>query len=163
MTHYNTPRLTEELKAALFHSAHVLVSPCYSDGGMAILEAYAFGVPVIYTRIHHRETEIVLDGITGYLVDVPFYSYSEGYGVRWPQWADFLAELETTRERGGLHPVVDQLVDRLEVMISGGVDLAAMGHAARALHTEKFTPEVRNLKLRRLYTAALNSQTEFPD
>ncbi|MDQ1300941.1 MAG: hypothetical protein QG637_862 [Chloroflexota bacterium] len=162
VTHYNTPRLTEELKATLFRSAHVLVSPCYSDGGMPIIEAYAFGVPVIYTRIHHRETEIVVDGNTGYLIDVPFYSYSEGYGTRWPQWADFLAELAATRERGGLQPVVDQLVDRLAVMMSGGVDLAAMGRAARALHAAKFTPAARNAELRRIYQDAASDSAAAP-
>jgi len=41
-------------------------------------------------------------------------------------------------------------------MISGGVDLVAMGRAARTLHAERFASEVRNAELLGIYQAALD-------
>ncbi len=157
--HHDTPRMSDQLKQQVFQAAHVLLIPCYSDTTVPIIEACAFGVPTVTTRIHHGE-EFVQDGITGYLIEPPVYSYSEHYGVRWKLWEDFLADLDVMRARGDFQTVVDQAVDRLETMISGGADLAAMGHAARALHAEKFTPEVRNAKLLRIYQAALGAATD---
>lgn len=161
VTLYDTPRMSDQLKMAVFQAAHVLLIPCYSDTTVPIIEACAFGVPAVTTRIHHGD-EFVRDGVTGYLLKPPVYSYSEDYGVRWKLWEEFLADLDVLRARGDLQMVVDQTVDRLEAMISGGADLAALGRAARTLHAEKFTPEVRNAKLLRLYQAALGAASDFP-
>lgn len=58
-------------------------------------------------------------------------------------------------------PVVDQIVDWLEAVISGGVDLIAMDRTARTMHAEKFAPEVRNAELLRIYQAALGAASDF--
>jgi glycosyltransferase involved in cell wall biosynthesis len=161
VVHYDTPRLSEELKAQLFQSAQVLFIPCYSDSVMPIIEGCAYGVPTLTTRIHHGD-EYTQDGATGYLIDAPIFAYSRDYGTRWKTWEEFSADLERIRERGELKIVVEQAVDRLELMISGQTDLAAMGRAARALHTKYFTLEARNRQILRLYSAALNGETRFP-
>jgi glycosyltransferase involved in cell wall biosynthesis len=162
VVHYDIPRMSYELKKQLFQSAHVLFIPCYSDSLLPLVESCAFGVPIVFTRIHFS-TEIVKEGVTGFLLDTPIYSYSEDYGIRWKTWEEFLTDLEHRRQRGDLQIVVDQAIDRLEAMISGQVDLETMGQAARQLHTEQFSPEVRNQRLLRLYQAALGSETKFPD
>jgi glycosyltransferase involved in cell wall biosynthesis len=162
VVHYDTPRMSEALKMQLFQSAHVLFIPCYSDSYMPIIEACAFGVPTLTTRIHHGD-EFVQDGVTGYLFNPPVYSYSADYGVRWKTWEEFLADLDTLRARGDLQSVVEQSVDRLEAMFADRPRLAAMGQAARALHARAFSPEVRNRKLLRLYDAALKSESQFPE
>jgi len=154
---YDTPRMSDSLKTRLFRSAHVLFIPCYSDSAVPIMEACAYGAPTISTRIHHDD-EFVRDGVTGYLIEPPVYAYSEYYGTRWPTWGEFLADLEKMRDRGELQTVVDQAVDRLEMMISGGVDLVAMGRAARTLHAERFASEVRNAELLGIYQDALNAR-----
>lgn len=162
VAHYDTPRMNEALKAQLFQSAHVLFIPCYSDSVVPIVEACAYGVPTLTTRIHHGE-EYTQDGLTGYLINPPVYSYSADYGVRWKTWEEFLADLDALRARGDLQSVVEQSVDRLEMMFADRPRLAAMGQAARALHARAFSPEVRNRKLLRLYDAALKSESQFPE
>lgn len=154
VTHFNTPKMSEGLKARLYRSADVLLAPCYSETVACFTEAYAFGVPVITTRIHHGD-EFVREGITGYLVDAPLFPYSDGFGVRWAGWEEFLSDLEIRRERGELDNVVDQVVDRLEGMVTGRADMAAMRGAARQFHAAQFSPEVRNRKLLRIYAEAL--------
>ncbi len=161
IVHYNIPRMNDELKSSVFRSAHVLFIPCYSDSAVPILEACAFGVATLTTRIHHGD-EFVREGVTGHLIIPPIYSYSEHYGTRWKTWEGFLADLDTMRERGEFKPVVEQSVDRLEAMLSSHADLEAMGRAARALYADRFSPAVRNRKLLRLYDAALKGETGFP-
>jgi glycosyltransferase involved in cell wall biosynthesis len=162
VVHYDTPRMSEELKAQLFQSAHVLYIPCYSDSVVPIVEASAYGVPTLTTRIHHGD-EYTQDGMTGYLIKPPVYSYSADYGVRWKSWPEFLADLDGMRERGEFQTVVDQSVDRLEAMFNDRARLIEMGQAARALHAVRFSPEARNRRLLRLYEAALKTETQFPE
>jgi glycosyltransferase involved in cell wall biosynthesis len=160
--HYDTPRMSDQLKVQVYHAAHVLYIPCYSDTTGCFLEACAFGVPILTTRIHHGD-EFVQDGVTGYLIDPPVYSYSERYGTRWKLWEDFLVDLDAMRQRGELQTVVDQSIDRLDALFNHRALLDSMGRAALTLHAERFSPEVRNRKLRRLYEAALTSETQFPE
>jgi len=160
--HYDTPRMSDQLKAHVYTTAHALFIPCYSDTTVCFLEASAFGVPVLTTRIHHGD-EFVRDGYNGYLIKPPVFSYSEYYGIRWTTWDEFLADLDVMRARGEFETVVEQSVDWLEKMISGQVDLEAMSRAARQLHREQFSPEARNEKLLRVYTAALNGELVFPN
>lgn len=152
--HYDTSRMSEALKRKVYQASHVLLLPCYSETAACFTEACAFGVPVMTTRIHHGD-EFVRDGITGFLLDAPVFIYSEDYGRRWQTAEEFLDELTTMRERGELEPVVGQIVERLEAMVNGSVDVVAMRGAARQLHAERFSPPVRNQKLLRLYAAAL--------
>ena len=160
--HHDTPRMSDDLKAQVFQAAHVLYVPCYSDTAVPLCEAGACGVPVLTTRIHHGD-EYVQDGVTGYLITPPVYSYSEHYGTRWKLWEDFLADLDRMRDRGDFQTVVDQSVDRLDAMYNDREYLSEMGNAARALHAARFSPEARNRKLLRLYDAALNAEEQFPE
>jgi len=160
--HYDTPRMSDGLKKQVFQAAHVLYIPCYSDTAVPLCEAGSFGVPTLTTRIQHGD-EYVQDGVTGYLITPPVYSYSEYYGTRWKLWEDFLADLDGMRERGEFQTVVDQSVDRLEAMFNDRSRLIEMSQAARALHAARFAPEVRNRRLLRLYEAALKMETQFPE
>jgi glycosyltransferase involved in cell wall biosynthesis len=160
--HYDTPRMSDSLKTQVFQAAHVLYIPCYSDTAVPLCEANAFGVPVLTTRIHHGD-EYVQDGVTGYLITPPVYSYSEHYGTRWKRWEDFLADLDGMRERGELQTVVDQSIDRLEAMFNDRARLVEMGNAARTLHADRFSPDARNRRVLRLYEAALQGEDRFPE
>lgn len=152
----STDLMGPDLKARIYRSADVLVLPSYWDSVMCYVEASAFGVPTLTTRLHHGE-DFVQDGRTGYLIDPPIYAYGEGYGTRWRRQADFTAELAAMRERGGLDGVVEDLVDRLELLVSCPGDREQMGAAARRLHAERFSPEVRNAKLNGIYERALRA------
>lgn len=154
----NTLRMSPVLKTSIYRSADVLVVPAFWDTLANYVEACAFGLPTVTTRIHHDE-DFVRDGESGYLIDSPLYAYSEGFGTRWESFAEFMAELERKREGGELGGVVQDLVDRLELMVSGGVDVKVLRSGARRLHAERFSPEVRNARLRAIYARALGATT----
>jgi len=151
---YDTPRMTPELKAGVYRSADVLLELSYVDSLTCPVEACAFGLPTVATRIHHGES-FVREGQSGYLVDPPMYAYSDEYGTRWRNWADFTGELQVMREGGRLDGVVEDVVDRLEPMLSGGVNLDQLRDGARRLHAERFSLEARNAKLNAIYARAL--------
>ncbi len=150
----DTVRMSPALKTSIYRSADVLVVPAFWETLGNYVEACAFGLPMVATRIHHDE-DFVRDGESGYLIDSPLYAYSERFGTR--SWTEFMAEIERKRDRGELAGVVQDLVDRLELMVSGGVDLDDLRGGARRLHAERFSPDVRNAKLRTIYARALGA------
>jgi glycosyltransferase involved in cell wall biosynthesis len=143
--------MTPALKAELYRASDVLLLPNYGETVACFPEAYAFGVPVITTRIHHGG-EFVRDGETGFLIDTPIYAFSEKLGREWPRAEDFLAELDQMRSRGALQPVVDQIVDRVETLIRDTSRTEPMRAAARQFYYDHFTPALRNERLRQLYS-----------
>lgn len=150
----DTIRMNPELKAQVYRRADVLLEPTYSEGLANIPEACAFGVPTVATRIHHGE-DFVQDGVSGFLVDSPLSAYSEGYGTRWRSWAKFMGEIDRMRAQGGLDRVMEGIVDRLEPMATGEIDLDHLRSGARRLHTERFSPGVRNARINEIYRLAL--------
>ncbi len=154
----NTLRMSPALKTSIYGSADVLVVPAFWETLGNFVEASAFGLPIVATRMHHEE-DFVRDGQSGYLIDSPLHAYDEGFGTRWESWGEFMAEVERKREAGELAGVVRDLVDRLELMVSGGVDLKDLRGGARRLHAERFSPEVRNARLRAIYARALGATT----
>jgi len=156
--HYRS-RMNKEVRTAFFRAADVFLLPNYWDSAGALMEACAFGVPAVTARIHHDET-FVLHERSGYLVEAPLFAYSEGYGTRWRNLHEFRADIASRRERGGLRSVVEEASDRIEGMLSGSVDRAAMSEAALRLHAERFSPEVHNDRLRSIYARALDGSDQ---
>lgn len=150
VTVYTDARLSDALKRELYCTSHVLFLPVLSDTFGCFPEAYAYGTPVVTTRIHHGD-ETVREGITGFLVDPPFFLYSDVYGSRWKVWEEFLAECKKAFELGDFNDLIEQSVDRLERMLLGEVDLRAMSAVAQEFHREVFSIDVRNRRLRQVY------------
>lgn len=153
---HDTPRMSPELRAAIYRSADVLVELPYLDSLTCLIEASAFGVPAVATRIHHGE-DFVRDGENGYLIDPPLFAYTEDYGRRWGCLTGFRRELDVMREGGRLAGVAEDVADRLDLMLSAGSDLDELRVGARRMHAKRFSPEVRNLKLNAVYARALGS------
>lgn len=154
VTVYDTPRMSAQMKSTIYGVADVLVVPCYLGSLTCYSEASAFGVPSVAASLPHGE-DFVLDGRTGYLVDAPIIGFSEEFGRRWKRWWEFDADVDAMRQSRRLDSVVDDLVDRLELMVCDEAQHARLCEGARRLHSERFTPEIRNAKLRDIYTRAL--------
>lgn len=157
VTHHDVPQMSPAFKAQIYQSADVLFLPCLSETAACFPEAYAFGVPVVTTRIHHGD-EFVQPGKTGFLLHAPLFPFSEDFGTRWRTAEEFLEDVIARRERGELKGVTEEAVHYLESMINGEVDLAAMRRAARTFHATHFSPQARNRKLMRIYETALEPQ-----
>ena len=137
-----------------YRSADVLLVPAYSETIGNFTEACAFGLPTVATRLHHGD-DFVREGESGYLIDSPVSAYCDELGTRWKGWTGFWAEIERMRESGQLAGVVQDLVDRLELMLSGDVDIDQLRRGARQLHAERFSPKARNRRLKAVYARAL--------
>ena len=154
VTLHRIPALSLAQKAQLYSEADVLFLPCLSETAACFPEAYAFGVPVVTTRIHHGD-EFVREGETGFLLQAPLQMFGEEFGRKWRTADDFLKGVVDARANGELRPLVEQSVEVLDAMMSEKMDLCAMQKAARAFHLECFSPRARNAKLRAIYREAL--------
>lgn len=153
-TLWHSFRMSSELKARLYRTADVVLIPAFTETLFNYVEAAAFGVPTVVTRLHHGDA-FVREGESGYSIESPVWAYNEDYGTRWRTREHFRAEVQRMREAGQLAPVVEGIVDRVALMVSGEVDLKLLRDGARRLHAERFSPEVRNAKLRAIYARAL--------
>lgn len=153
---YRIPALSLAEKARFYGEADVLFLPCLSETAACFPEAYAFGVPVVTTRIHHGD-EFVREGQTGFLLQAPLQMFGEEFGRRWRTSPDFLAGVVEARTKGELRSLVEESVEVLDAMMCEKMDLSAMQKAACAFHLECFSPRARNKKLRAIYREALQS------
>lgn len=157
--HINVRWLSPELKRDLYQNSDVLLLPCYSETAACFTEAYAFGIPVVTTRIHHGD-EYVREGETGYLLEAPLWMYTEGFGKQWKTGWEFLDDVERRRERGDMKTLIEQAVHYLETMLANRAQLPAMQSAARRFHAERFSPEARNGRLLNIYAEALHRKAD---
>ena len=147
--------LSDAMKAQLFGQAHAFFLPMLSEGATCLIEAYAYGTPVVTTRIVYGD-ELVQPGATGFLVDPPFYSH-EGVGTRWKTWEDFVTCCKESYEQGDCDRLIEQCVDCLDHMIRGDVDIRRMSSAAQQFHRETFSLEAHNSRLREIYRKVAGS------
>ena len=82
-------KLTESLRDELYGNAHLFLFPCLHDSFGVYLEALAYGVPVLTTKIYDKD-EIVIHNKTGYLFDTPISLYDGNFGYDYRSWSDFI-------------------------------------------------------------------------
>jgi glycosyltransferase involved in cell wall biosynthesis len=119
--------------------------PTYNEAfGFAVLEAMAFGIPVIATNIMALP-ELIVDEKTGYLIDVSQFDMDtmfKGYVVgKLP--SDFS------------ECVTSQLSQKLEDAIKNPEKIRHMGKAAQLRARELFSIDARNTAMRNLYNTCL--------
>jgi glycosyltransferase involved in cell wall biosynthesis len=130
-----------------FMSADIFVMPSYTGVGSSILEAMSYELPIVTTNVYHQP-EVVEDGKTGLLVEksgrVPWYV--NGSIPNDPLHPSFLRAIRTVD-----HRVVQQLVEKVSVLIENAELRRSMGTAGRwEVEHGKFSIERRNEKLKRV-------------
>lgn len=135
----------QQLLDEIMPTIDVYLLPTYNEAfGFAVLEAMAFGIPVIATNIMALP-ELIVDEVTGYLIDVSSFDMDtlfKGYVVdKLPE--DFNVS------------VTSQLSKKLENAIMFPEKRRSMGLAAQKRARELFSVEARNATMRRLYIASL--------
>jgi len=142
----NRGRLSrEELLAKVYPETDILLMPSYVEAfGMAILEAMAFGIPVISTN-HFAIPEIIEDGVSGLLIDTKGFACDrmfKGYTVRdLPR--DFREYMTDA-----VYKQMCRLIDSLELRKS-------LGQAALGVARTKFSFERRNEIVSGIYRQAV--------
>jgi glycosyltransferase involved in cell wall biosynthesis len=135
----------EELMAEVYPETDIFLMPSYVETfGMALLEAMAFGIPVISTN-HFAIPEIVEDGVSGLLIDTSGFDCDrlfKGYTVRAiPR--DFRAYMTDA-----VFNQMCRLIDSVELRRS-------LGQAALTVARTKFSFERRNAIVSDIYREAV--------
>lgn len=135
----------EELIAEVYPNTDIFVMPTYVETfGMAILEAMAFGIPVISTN-HFAIPEMIQDGVSGVLIDTTRFDCEtlfSGYTVR-----DIPADFREYMTEAVFHHLC-RLIESLELRRS-------LGQAALDVARSKFSFERRNATVLAIYRQAL--------
>jgi glycosyltransferase involved in cell wall biosynthesis len=135
----------EELMTEVYPSTDILLVPSYVETfGMAILEAMAFGIPVISTN-HFAIPEMIEDGVSGLLIDTRRFGCEQlfcGYTVpNIPrEFREYMTEAVFTQ--------MCRLIESLELRRS-------IGQKALNVARTNFTFERRNNAVRDIYRQAL--------
>jgi len=123
----------------------IYLLPTYNETfGFALLEAMAFGIPVIATN-HMAIPEIIEEGVNGYMIDTSSYDCEElfkGYIVN-----DIPSDF-------GNH-VTNNLYNHLCTLIESAELRKKMGLAGIEIVRSKFSIEERNKKMLKIYEGAL--------
>lgn len=119
----------------------IYLLPTYQEAfGFAILEAMAFGIPVVATN-HYAIPEIISDGKDGFLIDINRFSTKE-----------LFKNYRVDNLPVDLHrSTVDQLVKTLRPLIESRVLRESTGEAARQTVRNRFSFEQRNREMLPIY------------
>ena len=135
----------EQLIAEVYPETDIFLMPTYVETfGMAVLEAMAFGIPVISTN-HFAIPEIIEDGVSGFLIDTSRFDCErlfKGYVVR---------EIPRDFREYMTDAVFNQmcrLIESLELRRS-------IGQAALDVARTKFSFERRNAAMLDIYRQAV--------
>ena len=135
----------EELMTEVYPDTDIVLMPTYVETfGMAIVEAMAFGIPVISTN-HFAIPEIIEDRVSGLLIDTRRFDcdrWFSGYTVRDipPDFGAYMTDAVFTH--------MCRLIESLELRKS-------IGLAALAVARTKFSFERRNATILEIYRQAL--------
>lgn len=137
----------DKLFNEILPQTNVFVCPTYSESyGYAIEEAMAFGIPVVATNIS-AIPEIVEHGVSGFLIDVKGEEFISACqkGI----YVDSIPECFNFKVNKSLYGYLDTLI---------GNDLlrVEMGEQSLRLARSKFSFEVRNQKMSKIYREAVS-------
>jgi len=135
----------EEMINRILPETDIYVLPTYAETfGFAILEAMAFGIPVISTT-HFAIPELIGDGESGYLVDTQQFDCERmfrGYVV------DHIPDDFRQQVTEGVYKSLCALIESVELR-------ERMGRHGCSVARTKFSFETRNEKMLAIYHAAL--------
>lgn len=136
----------ERMLNEILPRTHIYLIPTYAEAfGFAILEAMAYGIPVITTNICAMP-EIIEDGSNGFAIDVSRFDVERKYRSYVVDGID-----DDFREY-----LTDGVHSRITLLIERGDLRASMRHRAIEDVARKFSFETRNRQLTAIYGAALS-------
>lgn len=135
----------KEMLDTVLPDTDVFVSPTYQETfGFAMLEASAYGIPVISTN-HFAIPEIIEHGESGYLIDTNHFDFiSKGkFCVLNDIPKDFHAYMS------------DQVYKYMEILVKDPAKRKEMGQKGLNIAAAKFSFEQRNHKMKKIYEEGL--------
>ena len=147
----NHPRITfgavtrEVMLNEVFPETDVFVSPTYQEAfGFAILEASAYGLPVISTK-HFAIPEIIDDGESGFLIDNNHFDFiKNGKGC-----------VVSTIPRDFMDFMKESVLTHMKFFIDNPEKIEVMGSKGLKIARTKFSFAERNIKMSSIYQKAM--------
>ncbi len=149
--------LSHKEKETLHRDAHVAIGPLHVDGGGNVMESMEYGLPIITMRSQRSHDQIMNNN--GIVVNVPFYFYDEGYGTKWPTWAEFFRLLEKAKSRGDFDQTKDGFVKAFTFFADNPDKIIEMGKRSYELAKNEYSLTLRNQQLHRIYQDILSVQS----
>ena len=147
----------KQLIEDFFPAADVFVMCSYMEVfGFVHIEAMASGLPIIGANVY-AQREIIADGENGYLIDVPITPYEGNPQLRTKASVDRYRK--AILDASIFDHVVDQLVDKIELLIEDGSARERMSRTSIKMTTEGiFGLSARNRQLKEIYSNALEQR-----
>jgi glycosyltransferase involved in cell wall biosynthesis len=140
----------ERMLTEILPRTHIYLIPTYAEAfGFAVLEAMAYGIPVVSTNICAMP-EIIEDGANGYAIDVAPFDVERKYRSYVVNEID-----DDFREY-----LTDSVYARVAQLIEGGHIRASMSQRAISDVATRFSFENRNRQLKVIYTAAVGQDRQ---
>lgn len=135
----------EHLMNNVYPDADIFISPTYREAwGFAIQEAMAFGKPIISTNIN-AIPEMIEHQKNGILLDIQQHPYIKG----------FKGFNIVNPPTDLMNYMTDEIYNQLEKMITDFDYRKSLGLAALDTARTKFSPELRNIRMKKIYEEAL--------
>ncbi len=141
--------LTSKEKDSLYRQAHVAIGPLHTDGGANLFEAMEYGLPLITMRCQRSKDQVMNNN--GFVADVPFYFYDEGYGTEWPTWRSFFSLLENAKSRGEFDMTKEAFLKAFIFFNDHPEKIHEMGKGSYDLAINEYSLLNRNQRLREIY------------
>jgi hypothetical protein len=136
-------------KDALYREANVTIGPLHIDGGANLLESMEYGLPFITMRSQRSKDQIMNNN--GFVADVPFYFYDDGYGAEWPTWNSFFNLIEKAKLRGDFDITKIDFINAFNFFNDNPHKIEEMGINSYEMGLNEFSLEKRNKQLRQIY------------
>jgi glycosyltransferase involved in cell wall biosynthesis len=152
---WHIPGLTRrQLIEEFYPRADLFVMCSYMEVfGFVHIEAMASGLPIIAANVYAQK-EIVSDGENGYLIDVPATPFEGNPPLRTPSSVEMYRR--AVLDESLFDPVVDQMVEKIGLLIEDGSLKERMSKASLRMTTEgRFALSTRNRKLVDIYRHAI--------
>ena len=146
--------LSPNEKDVLHSQAHVAIGPLHIDGSANMIEAMEFGLPIITMR-YHRSQDLIMNN-NGFVAEVPFCFYDEGYGYEWPTWEEFFRVLSSAKLNGDFDKTKEDFVKSFQYFSDNPLEVINMGKRSYELAKDEFSLTKRNKQLLKIYKESLN-------
>ncbi|ODS41511.1 MAG: hypothetical protein A7315_05925 [Candidatus Altiarchaeales archaeon WOR_SM1_79] len=139
----------EELHG-LYEKAHVFVLPLLQDSWAVYLECLSLGIPMISTGIYDKK-EIISDNHNGLIVEAPYSLFDHNYMLKkWNIWDEFCDYAKNNLDFG----FVERICGGMEYFIENKDEVTRMSNNMFSVLNNKFSTEIKNKKIRRIYQEA---------
>lgn len=145
--------LSQTEKDELYRKAHVAIGPLHVDGGSNLMEAMEYGLPIITMRSQRSKDQVMKKN--GIVVNVPFYFYDEGYGIKWRTWNDFFRLLKDAKANGDFDVTKKELIKAFTFFSENPEQINEMGKRSYELAKDEYSFKKRNKELLRIYQEIL--------